>query len=283
MGVIFGLVPRTHPVATFVFKTLIALKGRNALILSCHRAAQGVGQRTGELITDVLARHGAPAYLVQWVQGRGSRETTHQFMRHPSVAFILATGGEGMVRAAYSSGTPAIGVGPGNAPVWVCADADPATVADAVIMSKSFENGIICASENNLVVDNRDGRSPGDCAGSTRCGACSDRTKSIALWRPSSTITCGASCMACRPSGSLPWPSIHREHHIQLIVVPAGAANLDGPLGREKLAPIVSLFAARDENEALALCQQLLDNEGAGHTAIVHTHDVPRTHRTLQL
>ena len=155
MGVIFGLVPRTHPVATFVFKTLIALKGRNALILSCHRAAQGVGQRTGQLIASVLARHGAPTDLVQWVHGRSSRETTHQFMRHSDVAFILATGGAGMVRAAYSSGTPAIGVGPGNAPVWICADADPEAVADAVIVSKSYDNGIICASEHNLVVDAR--------------------------------------------------------------------------------------------------------------------------------
>src|SRR4051794_21712825 len=122
MGVVFGLVPRTHPVATFVFKVLIALKARNALILSCHRAAQAVTNWTGELILEVLARHAAPANLLQWVRSRVDRQTTLAFMRHPDVAFILATGGTGMVRAAYSSGTPTIGVGPGNTPTWVRPD-----------------------------------------------------------------------------------------------------------------------------------------------------------------
>src|SRR5262245_53942918 len=93
MGVIFGLVPRTHPAATFVFKVLIALKARNALILSCHRAAQRTSDRTGELIDEVLRAHGAPAGIVQWLSQRTDRETTLRFMRHPRVAFVLATGG----------------------------------------------------------------------------------------------------------------------------------------------------------------------------------------------
>jgi acyl-CoA reductase-like NAD-dependent aldehyde dehydrogenase len=90
---------------------------------------------------------------VQWVRNRVGRETTRQFMRHPDVAFILATGGMSMVRAAYSSGTPAIGVGPGNAPTWICADADLDLAAEAVIASKAFDNGVVCASEHNLLVD----------------------------------------------------------------------------------------------------------------------------------
>ncbi|MCP4363426.1 MAG: cyclic nucleotide-binding domain-containing protein [Chloroflexi bacterium] len=115
----------------------ICLKGRNALIFSCHRNALQVGNRTGEIIQTVLQRHGAPSDLVQWVRERTSRRKTAMFMKHPDVAFILATGGPSMVRAAYSSGTPAIGVGQGNAPVWVCADADPAATAKLIIQSKS--------------------------------------------------------------------------------------------------------------------------------------------------
>lgn len=153
MGVVFALLPKTNPVATFVFKVLIALKGRNALILSPHRDAQAVGDRTGKLVARVLEAHGAPRDTVQWIRGRSDRSTTERFMRHRGVAFILATGGPRVVHAAYSSGTPAIGVGAGNAPVWVCADANVDDVARGVVASKNFDNGIICASEHNLVVD----------------------------------------------------------------------------------------------------------------------------------
>ena len=124
MGVIFAFVPITNPVPTIANKTLIALKSRNSIILSCHRMAQGVAGAAGEIISAALARHGAPAMLVQGVQGRTSRRRTAKFMRHPDVALILATGGPGMVKAAYSCGKPAIGVGAGNAPAWVSADAN---------------------------------------------------------------------------------------------------------------------------------------------------------------
>jgi CRP-like cAMP-binding protein len=124
VGVVLGLIPMTNPVATLVFKTLICLKARNALIVSHHPAAVEVGARTVELIGAVLADHGAPAALLQSVE-RASRTRTAMFMRHPEVSLILATGGAAMVKAAYSSGTPAIGVGSGNVPALVCADAEP--------------------------------------------------------------------------------------------------------------------------------------------------------------
>ena len=150
-GVVLGLIPVTNPVPTIIFKTLATLKGRNALILSCHRKALGVGGQACDIICDVLERHGAPRNLVQTIRQRSSRQKTMMFMNHPGVSLILATGGTSMVKAAYSSGTPAIGVGSGNAPVLVCADADLSTAARAVVQSKSFDNGVICGSENNLV------------------------------------------------------------------------------------------------------------------------------------
>ena len=154
VGVVLGLIPMTNPVATLVFKTLICLKARNALIVSHHPAAAEVGARTVELIGEVLAAHRAPVELLQSVE-RASRTRTAMFMRHPQVSLILATGGTAMVRAAYSSGTPAIGVGSGNVPALVCADADPVAAAAAVVESKAFDHGIICGSEDNLVVDER--------------------------------------------------------------------------------------------------------------------------------
>jgi acetaldehyde dehydrogenase / alcohol dehydrogenase len=131
VGVVLGLIPMTNPVSTLVFKTLICLKARNALIVSHHPAAVGVGNRTVELIRMVLRDQGAPVDLLQSVQ-RASRTKTAMFMRHPDVSLILATGGTAMVKAAYSSGTPAIGVGSGNVPAFICADADPQAAAAAV-------------------------------------------------------------------------------------------------------------------------------------------------------
>jgi acyl-CoA reductase-like NAD-dependent aldehyde dehydrogenase len=284
MGVVFGLIPRTHPVATFVFKVLIALKARNALILSCHRGAEQVGSRAGELIASALAAHGAPSHLVQWVSGRSGRDTTLAFMRHPDVSFILATGGAKMVRAAYTSGTPAIGVGPGNAPTWICADADPEAVAAMIVASKSFDNGTICASEHNLLVDRA--IQPALVRAFERQGAAVLTADEVGPFVDAAfdsvdghvraeLVGQSAERIAAMTGVRRPWP-------LRLIVVPATRDQADGPLGREKLAPIVSLFAVNDEEEALSLGHRLLASDGAGHTAIIHTQDQQRIDRFSQ-
>ncbi len=154
VGVVFAVAPVTNPVATAIFKMLIAIKGRNAIILSFHHQALGVGRLTCGLVRDALQAHGAPADLVQWVP-RPGRTVTRRFMGHQGVSLVLATGGQSLVEAAYSSGTPAIGVGPGNAPAWICADADVEGAARAIVGSKAFDNGVICGAEHNLVVDAR--------------------------------------------------------------------------------------------------------------------------------
>lgn len=281
MGVVLGLVPRTHPVATFVFKVLIALKGRNALILSTHRDALGVADRTGRLITEVCKRHGAPAGLVQWVQNRTGRETTLQFMRHPDVAFILATGGMGMVRAAYSSGTPAIGVGPGNAPTWICADADVDLAAEAVIASKAYDNGVVCASEHNLLVDAA--ILTAFTAALVRHGAVVLQPDEIApfvaaVFDPVEDHV-RANLVGKSAEHIADMAGLRRPAPIRLIVVPASLDHVNGALGREKLAPVTSLFTVADEDAGMALSRQLLANEGMGHTAIIHTHDQRRIDR----
>src|SRR5262245_26463922 len=155
VGIVVGLIPATHPVATFIFKTLIALKGRNALILSPSRRAQQVSQQVGALIQQVLRANGAPADLVQWLGSGSSRPTVAALMSHPQVGLVLATGGRAMVRAAYTSGTPAIGVGPGNAPALISADADLGRAVRSIVRSKAFDNGLICGAENHLVAEAR--------------------------------------------------------------------------------------------------------------------------------
>jgi acetaldehyde dehydrogenase / alcohol dehydrogenase len=273
MGVIVGLIPVTNPVATLVFKALICIKARDALIVSCHRDAAGVGATTADLLRRVLARHGASADLVQSAPPGPTRQVTAALMRHPGVAMILATGGTAMVKAAYSSGTPAIGVGPGNAPAWVCADADVEAAAQMVVASKAFDHGIICGSENNLIVD----RSVRDAftaalrgAGAAVLGPAErDRLARAAFNGREGRLrraVRGQAATAIAAQAGITVPAGTR-----LLVAPLPRQAVPGPYGREKLAPLLSLFTADGEDDGLRLCRQILGNGGAGHTAIIHT------------
>lgn len=275
MGVVLGLIPVTSPVIVLVFKTLICLKTRNALVASCHHAASGVGSRVEELIREVLRRHGAPVDLVQCIRGRTSRKLTSLFMEHKDTAFILATGGPNMVKAAYSSGTPAIGVGKGNAPAWICSDADVKVAAQAVINSKSFDNGVLCGSENHLVVD----------AAVRETFISALRENGAAVLAPDEIRRLTAYAVDPQTGHLRPEvigqraqriadrAAISRDRPVRLLVVPVDQDELSGPYGGEKLAPILSLFTVDGREEGLALCRRLLDREGAGHTAVIHTQD----------
>jgi acetaldehyde dehydrogenase/alcohol dehydrogenase len=274
VGVVLGLIPMTNPVATLVFKTLICLKARNALIVSHHPAAAGVGAATVELVGGVLAGQGAPVALVQSVE-RASRTRTAMFMRHPGVSLILATGGTAMVRAAYSSGTPAIGVGSGNVPALVCADADPEAAAAAVVESKSFDHGIICGSEDNLVVEAAVAGpflAALEAAGAAVCTpAEAERVAAHAfdpgdgqLRRQALGQAAGAIAAAA---------GVRRDRPVRVLVLPAPLERADGPLGREKLAPLLSLFTVNGTEQGLEVCKALLARQGAGHTAVIHTAD----------
>ena len=275
MGVVFGLVPVTNPVPTLVVKALIALKGRNALIISCQRRALSVGSRALGLIQEVLREHGAPEGLVQGLARRVGRKTTQELMQHEGVDFILATGGPGMVRAAHSSGTPAIGVGPGNAPAWICPGADLDRAARSVIASKSFAHGIICAAESNLVVDERvlpaflDALELHGAAVLTSDEAARLRDLALHPSRGSLRLSVlGRSAESIALSAG-----IHREHPIRVLVLPLGRDQLRSTWAAEKLAPILSLFRVEGEDDGLVVCKELLDHYGKGHTAVIHSPD----------
>jgi acyl-CoA reductase-like NAD-dependent aldehyde dehydrogenase len=274
-GVVFGLVPMTNPVATAIFKSLVALKGRNALILSFHRVAAELAAMVGERLQSVLRAEGAPVDLIQWVRQRNSRKKTELFMRHPKVSLILATGGASMVRAAYSSGTPAIGVGPGNAPTLVCRDADLDHAAASVVLSKSFDNGLICGSDNNLVAVAATVLELTDALVRHRAAVLApeetERLTAQAV-QPDSHRLRGkfigqSAAWICEQVG------IGRDYPIRAIVVPTEAVRADNVYACEKMAPIVSLFTVADEDDGLALSLALLQLEGAGHTAIIHTRN----------
>ena len=273
VGVVLGLIPMTNPVATLVFKTLICLTARTALIVSHHPAAAGDGVRTVALVGDVLAAHRGPVALLQSVE-RASRTRTAMFMRHPRVSLILATGGTAMVRAAYSSGTPAIGVGSGNVPALVCADADPVAAAGAVVDSKAFDHGIICGSEDNLVVEEGVAApflAALEAAGAAVCSEEETARVAAAAFDPDGHLrrdALGQSAQAIAAAAG-----VRRDRPIRVLVLPLALDQVDGPLGREKLAPLLSLFSVGGPDQGLAVCKRLLAHQGAGHTAVIHTGD----------
>jgi acyl-CoA reductase-like NAD-dependent aldehyde dehydrogenase len=281
VGVVVGLIPATNPAATAIFKSLIAIKARNALILSFPRAFRDVGPRLGSIIQDALRASGAPSDLVQWVKPGLSRKKTDVLMSHPQVSLVLATGGASMVKAAYRSGTPTIGVGPGNAPTLICDDADLQHAADCVVMSKSFDNGLVCGSENNLLVVQsvrnafeqalkKAGAAvltPDEVSrfGSTAVVAIKQQFRSEVVGQSAATIAAAA--------------GITRDYPIQLIVVPVDRETSDEVYAREKMAPILSLFTVRDLEDGIGLSLDLLQREGTGHTAVIHTRDAEAIHR----
>ncbi len=248
MGVIFGLIPMTNPVSTTVFKALISVKSRNSIILSPNRMGSVVVMKVVDMLRAVLAEHGAPADLIQVVEERQSRQMTSAFMRHSGVALVLATGGASMVKAAYSSGTPTIGVGPGNTPCMIAHDANLKHAATSIIRSKAFDNGIICGSEHNLVVPESIHSSL--CENLQSCGAAVLNADETELFTQK----------AFTPKGHLnrriigqdavkiaEFIGIKRDYPIKLIVVPAEGVHGNNPLAKEKSAPIVSLFTVLDD------------------------------------
>lgn len=276
IGVIFALTPVTNPASTIAFKTLIAIRSRNAVIFSSHRAAAGVAARTVALIRQALASAGCPVDLVQCLEGPGSRDRTARFMRHAGVGLILATGGPAVVNAAYSSGTPAIGVGSGNAPALVCADADLDAAASAIVASKSFDHGLICGSENHVVVESTVQRR--FIAALRRAGATVLRGDDVdrladAVFQHG-RLRRGVVGQSAAAIASLAGVDVADDTRLLIASIERGSA--EGPWGREKLAPILSLFTVRDADEGVEMCRTLLDGQGAGHTAVIHTTDRAR-------
>ncbi len=276
MGVIVGLVPATHPVATFIFKALIAIKGRNAIILSPSRRAHHVSQQVGAIIRQALGAADAPTGLVQWLGDPYSRETTAALMSHRRVGLLLATGGQAMVHAAYRSGTPAIGVGPGNAPALISADADLRHVARSVVESKSFDNGLICGAENHLVVEA--GARVRLIAELMQQGAAiltrdeSARFQDEAVDPRTGRFTSRNVGQDAATLARL--ARIERPYAIQLLVVPTDSVAAGNYLAAEKLAPVTSLFTVANVDDGINTCRRLLEIDGMGHTAIIHTWDV---------
>ena len=273
MGVIAGVVPSTNPTSTAIFKALISVKAGNAIVLSPHPAAKNCTLAATRLMAEAGRAAGLPEGAVACLE-HPSLESTQGLMSHPDVALILATGGPGMVKAAYSSGNPAIGVGAGNGPAYIERTADIPEAVRRIIDSKTFDNGTICASEQSVVTE--------DCI-RDQVIAEFERQGGYFL-KPTEKDAVGAILM--RASGSMN-PAIVGQTALAIaemagVAVPSGTRVLLGfetevgdryPYSREKLCPVLGFYSCDDWHGACELSIKILMHEGAGHTMSIHSRD----------
>lgn len=274
MGVIAGIIPVTNPTSTALFKSLAAVKSGNAIVHAPHPRAARCTLRAAEIMAEAAASAGAPEGLVSCLESP-TLPATQELMRREEIALVLATGGPGMVRAAYSSGKPTIAVGAGNVPAYVGATvADPGEAAEMIITSKSFDNGTACVAEQSVVVAEavapeflREFEARGahwmspDQQGAL-IGVLFDERGAL---RPAAV---GQSAVRLAELAGFAVPPGTRVLAAQLDRV-----GVDTPLSREILGPVLSVYRVRDAAEGLRRCREILALDGEGHTTAIHAQD----------
>ncbi|GAB5467818.1 MAG: aldehyde dehydrogenase family protein [Rhodospirillales bacterium] len=271
-GVVFALAPSTNPIATVYFKILAALMTRNAIIVSPHPAALEISREAIAALAEAAVAAGAPAAVIQAVE-TPSLPLIDQFMRSPKTDVILATGGGAMVRAAYASSNPAIGVGPGNAPVFVDPSADLAQAAKFIVDSKSFDNSILCTNESVLIVlaESESGLlREMKRAGAYLCDAEeTERLRRLLFHERGFNVEMlGRDAAWIAEQAGIKVPAKTR-----VLLTPIHLIGVDEPLSREKLCPVLGVYIARSKAQALMQARQLLRFGGAGHSAAIHARD----------
>ncbi len=273
LGVVAAVVPTTNPTSTVIFKSIISLKAGNGIVISPHPHAKGSTYETAEVLHRAAVEAGAPEGIIQCLT-KPTLEGTQALMRHDRVAVILATGGSGMVRAAYSSGTPAFGVGPGNVPVLLDRSADVAGAVAKVIQGKSFDYGTVCSSEQSLVAEAglRDAILSELKKG--KAYVCNEQEKQALeklLISPTGGIN--AKCVGQAPTRIAEMAGFHVPPDTSIITVEIQGVGRNHPLSAEKLSPVLSLLFVPDFNAALDTCEAVLRFGGLGHTCVIHAQD----------
>lgn len=273
VGVVGAIVPSTNPAATPINKIVNALKGRNAVIVSPSPKGLGTCTRLLAFVHAELERVGAPRDLVQQLPAPVTKALTEELMRQ--VDLVVVTGSQSNVRAAYASGTPAIGVGTGNVTVIIDADADLDDAAAKIAASKTFDHATSCSSENNLVILDAVYRPALDAlarAGGALLDAGEKERLARAMWvqgKLSPAVIAKSAPDIARAAG-LARPALA---HARFLMVEETGIGKDFPFSREKLSPVLTVYRARDFDDAFEITRRLLLNQGAGHSCGIHTRD----------
>ncbi|MDA8413157.1 MAG: aldehyde dehydrogenase family protein [Desulfobacteraceae bacterium] len=279
-GIVAAVTPTTNPTSTTMFKALIALKGRNVIIFAFHPRAQKCSEAAAQTMLNAAVAAGAPQNCIQWVT-QPSIEATDALMKHPDIAIVIATGGGAMVKAAYSSGHPALGVGPGGVPVFIEKSANLRMAVDDVIASKTFDNGTICSSDQSVIFDDRN-----------------IAEKALILFERSGAYLCTEaernkleSVMFDKERGVPDMAIVGKSPQIiaelagftipadrKLLMVPLTTTGGEDWMSREKLSPVLGWFITDNKEDAINAAAVQLEFGGAGHSAVVFTEDEDVAH-----
>ncbi|UXY14083.1 bifunctional acetaldehyde-CoA/alcohol dehydrogenase [Chitiniphilus purpureus] len=270
IGIICGIVPTTNPTSTAIFKALISLKTRNAIIFSPHPRAKQSTCQAARLVLEAAVAAGAPKDIIGWID-TPSVELSNHLMRHPDVNLILATGGPGMVRAAYSSGKPAIGVGAGNTPVVIDETADIKRAVASILMSKTFDNGVVCASEQAvIVVDSiydkvreRFAHNGGHLLNKKETEAV---RKVILVDGGLNAAIVGQSALRIADMAGIVVPP-----YTKVLIGEVVSVGNEEAFAHEKLSPTLGMYRAKDFYDAVAKAEALVALGGIGHTSALYT------------
>ena len=275
LGVLAGIVPTTNPTSTAIFKSLIALKTRNGIIFSPHPRAKKCTIEAAKLVLDAAVKAGAPKDIIGWIDVP-SIELSGMLMKHKKIACILATGGPGMVTAAYSSGNPALGVGPGNCSVVIDETADIKTAVSSILMSKTFDNGMICASEQSVIVVDSIYEEVKKEFAYRGAYIMNDEEKQKLVDLPFIDPARGTA------HPKIVGQSAHTIAELAGFNVPDNAkvligerpeVNWDDPKTKKKLSPILAMYRASSFEDAADKAYYLVSRGGAGHTSVLYTDD----------
>lgn len=277
VGIIAGVTPVTNPTSTTMFKSIISAKTRNVIIFGFHPSAQKCSVEAARILRDAAIKAGAPKDCILWIE-KPSVTATRLLMNHPDVNLILATGGTGMVKSAYSCGKPALGVGPGNVPCYIDKTAKLKTAVNDLVMSKSFDNGMICASEQAVIVDEDIHFEFEDLMKQAGCYFANEEERRKLANSMFDRLENGEYKLKSHVPGQYPY-TIAKEAGFEipkdtkLIVAYENGIGKDYPFSKEKLSPVLTYYIVKNKEEGIDKSEKLLEFGGLGHSAVIHSED----------
>jgi len=276
IGIIAGVTPVTNPTSTTCFKSLIAAKTRNVIVFGFHPSAQKCSVATANILREAAIKAGAPRDCILWIE-EPSIEATRTLMNHPDVNLILATGGKGMVKSAYSCGKPALGVGPGNVPCYIHSSANLETSVNDLVMSKAFDNGMICASEQAVIVDAPIIHDFEKLMIKAGCYFVNNMEKNLLLnymfEKTEEGFDLNSEVVGKYPYDIAAAAGFDIPFDTKVIVVGEEGIGDAYPFSKEKLSPILAYYVVNNYEDGIRLSEKLIEFGGLGHSAVIHAED----------
>ena len=272
VGVVAGVTPVTNPTSTTIFKSMICAKSRDPIIFGFHPSAQKCSAEAAKIVRDAAIAAGAPENCIQWIE-TPSIEATNALMNHPGVALVLATGGASMVKAAYSTGKPALGVGPGNVPCYIEKSANLERACTDLMLSKTFDNGMICASEQAVIVDECLADDFERIMKENNCYFLNkEETKKVSDYVINPQKQAVNSAVVGKPASWIAEQAgVKVPDKTKILIALLPDVGPEYPLSREKLSPVLAYFKVKDWHQGSEYAQKMLNLGGLGHSAVIHS------------